>query len=147
KLYSAWRSALYVYPQHVQRLGRGHEQMVTLGSAEAEIGAAFRQADTADQAPLRIPHRHAAIAQRRRRAGPDIAGLVGAHAVGAGAQPITHAFGEDAEIAEFAAIDIGERDAAGADDVNLGVIGGEANAIGRLALLERHRDLDASAGI
>src|SRR5476649_2271478 len=138
---------LDVDPQQVDGLGRGHEQMVPLGAGETEIGAAFGQADAAYQLALRIPHRHPGIAQWRGRAAPDIAGAVGAHAVGAAAHPVHHAIGEDAQVGDLGALDIAHRDAAAADDIDLGVVWREADAVGRLACLERHGDVDPAAGI
>src|SRR5665213_1741810 len=67
--------ALNVHPQHIDQLGLVPEQMVALGTGEAEIGATLGQANAADQLAIRIPHRDAGIAQRRGRAAPDIAGV------------------------------------------------------------------------
>src|SRR3954471_10787617 len=58
---STGRRTLHIHPQHEDRLGGGHEDMVALGPGKAEIGARLRQADAADQLAVRIPHRDPGI--------------------------------------------------------------------------------------
>src|SRR5579863_9557006 len=72
---SAVVRALRLHVNRIERLARGHEQAVSLLAAEAEIGAAFRQADLTD--PLAVigrKHLDAVIAfADPARADPDIA--------------------------------------------------------------------------
>src|SRR6201996_8691780 len=95
---STRRSPLDIDPEQINRLGRGHEQMIALGPGETEIGAAFRQADAAEQLAGRIPPRDTGIAKRRRRTAPDIAGAVGPHAIGTAMNAVDHAVGEGPQV-------------------------------------------------
>ena len=120
--------------------------MIALGPAEADIGGAFGQAQAAEQLAVRIPYRDAGIAQHRVGAGPDIAGAVGAHAVGMAVNPIHHAVGEVAQVFDLAVHHIADMDAA-ADDVDAFVIRREADAVGAAQLFARQRHLQLAAGI
>jgi hypothetical protein len=57
----AWRGALRVDEERIQRLAGRHEKPVSLGSAEGDVRAALRQADQTDQASVRVPDRDAAV--------------------------------------------------------------------------------------
>src|ERR1019366_5629731 len=59
----------------VERLARGHEQAVALGTAEADVATHLGQADAADELAGRRPHCHAVIADVAAgiARGPDIA--------------------------------------------------------------------------
>src|SRR6266699_3225213 len=70
---AAWR-ALGVDVERIERPARGHEQAVALGPAEAKIGAAFRQADAADQLALGREHNDAVeLRESHAPAAPQIA--------------------------------------------------------------------------
>src|ERR1700733_5163828 len=114
--------------------------MIALWPTETDIGAAFRQADAADAFAAPIPHRDARIAQDRVGAGPDIAGAVGAHAIGMAINSVHHAVGEIAEVHHLAVHHLADMDAA-ADDIDALVVRREADAVAALDLVGRHRDL------
>src|ERR1051326_3183362 len=61
----------------VQRLARGHEQPVAARTAEADVGAGFRQANESEAGAVGREHLHAGP-----RARPDVAVHVAANAVG-----------------------------------------------------------------
>src|SRR5262245_48929843 len=56
---SASRHALGVDVERVERGAGRHEQAVSVGAAEAEVGAALRQIDASDQLAVRVEDRHA----------------------------------------------------------------------------------------
>src|SRR5262249_46898488 len=56
------RRALSVDVHRVERLARRHEQAIAFRSAEADVGAHFRQADAAEQLAVGRPHGDAAVA-------------------------------------------------------------------------------------
>src|SRR4051812_44985397 len=70
---SAARIALGFDIECIDRLAGGHEQAVPLAAAEAEVGAAFRQQDAADQRAIGGEDRHAILARATGEGGPDIA--------------------------------------------------------------------------
>src|SRR5580658_11298989 len=77
------RRALGVHVQRIDRLARGHEQPVTLQSAEADVGAALGQRDAADHDAVGRKHHDAVeLGIAHAPAAPQIAVDVGAHAVG-----------------------------------------------------------------
>ena len=51
--------ALGIHIHRIHRCAGGHKQPIAVTSAEAQIGATFRQIDTSDQFALRIEYRHA----------------------------------------------------------------------------------------
>ena len=75
------RRALSLDIQRIDRLARRHEQPVPLHAAEADIGAAFRQQDAADQLAVGGEYRDAVLALAAGEAAPDIALGVAADAV------------------------------------------------------------------
>src|SRR5262244_206565 len=56
---SAPGDALGVHEQRVERRGRAQEQAVSMASAEAEVGAALRQLDAADELARGVVDVHA----------------------------------------------------------------------------------------
>ena len=75
--------ALRIHIQRVDRLARGHEQAVALQPAEAEIGAALGQRDTADHHAVgRVDHDAVEFGIAHAPAAPQIAVDIAAHAVG-----------------------------------------------------------------
>src|SRR6266849_1570383 len=80
----------------VERLARGHEQAVALGTAEADVAAHLGQADAAEELAVRRPYRHAAIAHGTAgiARAPDIAVDVAAHAVRTALHAVNHEVAE-----------------------------------------------------
>src|SRR5262249_32171387 len=162
RLRSAGRRSLRVHVYGVERLARGHEQAIALGTAEADVAADLGQADAPDQFALRRPYRDAAVADRAtgvaRR--PYVAEDVAAHAVGSALDAVDHAIGEQLAIgylvvrADIEGIDLAlaarprvTRPLAGADDVELLVVGREADPVGIGHLLLGDHEIDLAGGI
>src|SRR2546422_1340831 len=153
---SPWRRPLRVDVERIQRLARGHEEAVTLGTSEAEVAADLGQPDAADELAFRRPDGHAAVAERTaaRRAvarHPDVAVDVAASSVGAALDAVDHEVAEQLLIGQLVvgadvehvhvALAAWSRVAwswARADDVQLLVVGGEHEAVrvGKLILAE-----------
>src|ERR1700723_606633 len=75
--------ALRVHIERVDRLARGHEQAIALQAAEADIGAAFGQRDTADRFAVgREDHDAVEFGIAHAPAAPEITIDVATHAVG-----------------------------------------------------------------
>ena len=67
----------------VQRLAAGHEETVALGAAEADVRADLRKTDLTDPVAVRGEDVHPVVAVTDPAgAGPDVAVLVAADAVG-----------------------------------------------------------------
>src|SRR5207237_962582 len=74
--------ALRVHVDRIERRARGHEQTVAIGAAEAEVGAALREADLADELAVGIEDVHAVQAfLPHAPAAPEVAVHVAAEAV------------------------------------------------------------------
>src|SRR5258705_10277278 len=91
-----WCGALGVDVDGVERLAGAHEEPVPLGSAEGDVRSRFRQTNPAEQLALRIPDRHAAIADIGAgiTSAPEVAVDVDADAVGGAADAVDHEVGE-----------------------------------------------------
>src|SRR6266446_2069512 len=122
---SAAGDALRVHVERVQRLARRHEEPDALDPAEAEIGAALREQDAADELTGRVEDRHAVVSLAAAPAAPEIAIRVAAHTVrdplsgvdehapvGELRSPVDHA--EDPDLARRGPAD---------DDVQPGLVG------------------------
>ena len=114
----------------VQRLARGHEQPVAPRAAEADVGAGLRQANHADALAVGRDDLNAGP-----RARPDVAVGVAANAVGrgrrAGAGNVE--LNETLAVAQRLAVDVPDLDLArraGVGDIELLVVGREADAVG-----------------
>src|SRR5437879_6358639 len=112
---SARPCALRGRVHRVERLARGHEQAVALGTAEADVAAHFRRADAAEQLAARRPHRHTVIADGAAgiAGGPDVAVDITAYAVGSALHAVDHAIAELLEVGELVvAADVEHKDLA-----------------------------------
>src|SRR4029453_14966175 len=133
-----------------------------LGSAEGDVAAHLRQADAAEQLAFRRPHRHAAVADGAAgfAGGPDIAVDVAAHAVRSAFHAIDHEIAEPLLVRELVVgADIEHehvalaartgiaRSLAGGSDIQLLVVGREAQAVGIGHLFLGHHEVDAAGGI
>src|SRR5258705_12147019 len=78
---SAAGHALGIDEDRVERLARGEEEPVALGPAEAEVGAALRQQDAADELGVRIVDRDTVESLPPAPAPPEVAVGVAAQAV------------------------------------------------------------------
>ena len=67
---SAWRCALNVNMQHINRMACRHYEVIALRASEAHVGAAFGQPDTAKQLARWIPYCDSGIAEHASRADP-----------------------------------------------------------------------------
>src|SRR5437899_3667184 len=144
---SPWRRPLRVDVECIQRLARGHEEAVALGSSEAQIAADLGQSDAADELAFRCPDGHATVAEGTAARcavarHPDIAVDVTASAVRAALDAVDHEIAEqvrtrqlvvgaDVEhvhvaLAAWARV---ARSWTRADDVQLFVIGREHEAV------------------
>src|SRR5439155_19845125 len=146
----------------IERLARGHEQAVTLGAAEADVATHLRQTDTAEQLALRRPHRHAAITHRTSGVArtPDVAVDIAAYAVRPAFHAVDHEIAEPLVVAELVVgadvehehVALAARagiagSLAGRGDIQLLVVGREAEAVGIGHLLFGHHEIDAAGGI
>src|SRR5258706_14668962 len=96
------RHALRVDVERVHRGARRHEQAVAVEAAEADVGAALRQVDAADQLRLAVEDVDAVERVRAHApAHPEVAVDVGAKAVGRPAGP---GLQEDASLGELGAV-------------------------------------------
>src|SRR5207248_1279242 len=68
--------------ERIDRLARRHEEAIALDTAEAEVGAALGQEDTADQLAVGGEDGDAVLVLAARETGPDIALGIAADAVG-----------------------------------------------------------------
>src|SRR4030095_13279938 len=133
---SAPGHALRVHVERVERLAGRHEEPVALDPAEAEVGAALREQDAADELARGVEDRHAIEALAAAPPAPEVAVDITAHAVwnavaGVDEEPIVREFRpavhdvEDANLARHGAAD---------DDGHLRLVGREARRVGPLVL-------------
>src|SRR5437899_6312886 len=162
---SPWRRPLRVDVERIQRLARGHEEAVTLGTSEAEVAADLGQPDAADELAFRRPDGHAAVAERTaaRRAvarHPDVAVDVAASSVGAALDAVDHEVAEQLLIGQLvvgadvehvhvalAAWSLVARSRTRADDVQFLVVGREHEAVRIGELIFADDQIDSPAGI
>src|SRR6185369_2353594 len=129
---------------------------------EADVATHFGQADAADQLAFRRPHRHTAIADGATgiARSPDVATDVAAHAVRPAFHAVDHKIAEPLVVGELVvgtdiehehvALAAGAgvaRPLAGRGDIELLVVGREAEAVGIGHLLLGHHEVDAAGGI
>jgi hypothetical protein len=82
---NGWSTAdgpLGFYVERIDRLARRHEKAVALETAEAEVGAALRQQNAADQLAVGRKDGDAVLVLTAGKPGPDIALGIAADAVG-----------------------------------------------------------------
>src|SRR5689334_2858600 len=112
----------------VERRGSRHEETVLLRPAEAEVGAALRQVDLAEQRPVRAVAVHAVepgATGRGRR--PQVAVPVGADPIGPAWPGELH---ERAAIDRSDPVDVEDADLADVDHVQPCLVGCEADPVG-----------------
>src|SRR5439155_8996281 len=146
----------------VERLARRHEQTVPLGTAEADVAADLRQPDATDELGLRRPYGHAAVAHAAAgvRRAPHVAVHVAARAVGAALDAVHHEVAEELAVGQLVvaahvehvhlALTAGAGipgALAGADDVELLVVGREREPVGVGHLVLGDDEIDAAARI
>src|ERR1700730_18633981 len=97
----------------VERLAAGHEEAVALRAAEGDVRDDLRHLDVADARAVGVEDVHAVVALADpAHAGPDIAVLVAADAVGEAALAVVLAGGEHPRVLEAPAVDVVDPDAA-----------------------------------
>src|SRR5262249_53819276 len=139
--------ALGVDVEGVERLTRRHEQPIALWTAEADVGADFRQSNAADQLSVPRPHGHAAVAETADGGiavarNPEISVDIGVRAIRATLESFDHEMAEQCCIADLVVGADGERihvavsartlvsrSCSGADDVELLVVGREGQPV------------------
>src|SRR5262245_29418076 len=140
--------ALRPHIEGVHRCAATDEQAVSERPAKAQIGAGLRQVDLAEQIARRAVAAHAILLRiGPAHAAPDIAIHVAAHAIGyAGCKAI----GEDLAVGQLAGLDVtveypdvrgapvGET---GVDDVQLFLVGREAEAVWLREVIDHRLDL------
>src|SRR5713226_7341717 len=97
------RGALRRGVGRVERLARGHEQAIALGTTEAHVAADLGQPDAPDELALRRPHRHPAVAHAAAgvAGAPQIAIHIGAHAVRPALHAVHHEVAEELAVGEL----------------------------------------------
>ena len=129
------RRALRIDVEGVDRSGGGHEEPVSLLAAEAEVGAALRQPDAADQLALRREHDHAVELLAHAPSAPEIAVDVSSEAIGGAVaavveNPVVGEFGP--AIHDVVDADQAVRRRARFNDVELGFVRRKAEPVGAL---------------
>src|SRR5215813_3963638 len=132
-----------VHVKRVERLAGGHEEPVALDPAEAEVGAALREQDASNDLARRIEDRHTVQRVAAAPPAPEVAVDVAAHTVrnavaGVDEKPVVgelRAAVHDVEYANLA------RHRAAHDDVELRLVGREAESVGPVDLAGRDREL------
>ena len=114
----------------IQRLTRRHEQPVSLGASEADVGAGFRQTDHSNAIPARRDNLNAGTG-----ASPDVAIGIATNPIGRGrcAGSGNIDLDETFAIANRLSIDVPDFDlaaAAGVGDVDLLIVRREADSVG-----------------
>src|SRR5437016_4161932 len=125
-------SAARAHEYGVEALASRHIQAISLGAAEADIGADFRQPDEADLLPLRRDYVHAVIIGAANGTRPDIAVHIGPDPVSRPVDAIElhvreHFSTADLIVGQVEHLDVARRP--GVSDVQLLVIGREADTV------------------
>src|SRR5579871_932343 len=146
----------------VERLACGHEQPVALGSAEGDVAAHLGEANPPEQLAFRRPACRAVVADGAAgiAGGPDIAVDVAAYAVRSAFHAVDREVAEQLLVrqlvvgADIEYLDVAlaartgiARPFAGADHIELLVIGREAQAVRIRHLVLAHHEVDAAGGI
>src|SRR5215212_4451698 len=129
---SATRRALRVDVERIDRLARRHEQAVAATAAEADVGAALRQLDAADEGAVAVVDHHAVeLVGAHAPAAPEVPVDVDAEAVrGARAGVDEHALVLELPPVHVEGEDQPVRRRARLDEVEDRLVGREGEAIG-----------------